>query len=80
VARAGLRVAGTLSLIVGFALFGAVTFLPLYFQTVDGDTPTESGLRMLPMMLGLLITSIGSGQAISRIGRYKRSRSPAPRS
>jgi EmrB/QacA subfamily drug resistance transporter len=74
------RVAGTLSLIVGFALFGAVTFLPLYFQTVDGDTPTESGLRMLPMMLGLLITSIGSGQAISRIGRYKRSRSPAPRS
>src|SRR5215217_609359 len=46
------RVAGALSLIVGFALFGAVTFLPLYFQTVDADTPTESGLRMLPMMLG----------------------------
>jgi hypothetical protein len=43
------RVAGALSLIVGFALFGAVTFLPLYFQTVDADTPTESGLRMLPM-------------------------------
>jgi predicted MFS family arabinose efflux permease len=65
------RVAGVLSLIVGFALFGAVTFLPLYFQTVDADTPTESGLRMLPMMLGLLVTSIASGQAISRIGRYK---------
>jgi hypothetical protein len=65
------RVAGALSLIVGFALFGAVTFLPLYFQRVDADTPTESGLRMLPMMLGVLITSIGSGQAISRIGRYK---------
>jgi EmrB/QacA subfamily drug resistance transporter len=65
------RVAGALSLIVGFALFGAVTFLPLYFQTVDADTPTESGLRLLPMMLGVLITSIGSGQAISRIGRYK---------
>jgi EmrB/QacA subfamily drug resistance transporter len=74
------RVAGALSLIAGFALFGAITFLPLYFQTVDGDSPTESGLRLLPMMLGLLITSIGSGQAISRIGRYKRSRSPAPRS
>src|SRR5215208_3656275 len=65
------RVAGALSLIVGVALFGAVTFLPLYFQTVDGDTPTQSGLRILPMMVGVLITSIGSGQAISRLGRYR---------
>jgi EmrB/QacA subfamily drug resistance transporter len=64
-------VAGALSLIVGFALFGAVTFLPLYFQTVDGDSPSASGLRLTPMMLGVLITSIGSGQAISRMGRYK---------
>src|SRR5262245_36808576 len=63
--------AGTLSLIVGFALFGSVTFLPLYFQTVDAASPTESGLRLLPMMLGVLVTSIGSGQAIARIGRYK---------
>jgi hypothetical protein len=65
------RTAGGLSLIVGFALFGAVTFLPLYFQTVDAASPTGSGLRLLPMMLGVLATSIGSGQAISRIGRYK---------
>jgi MFS family permease len=65
------RTAGILSLIVGFALFGAVTFLPLYFQTVDAASPTGSGLRLLPMMLGVLATSIGSGQAISRIGRYK---------
>jgi EmrB/QacA subfamily drug resistance transporter len=65
------RTAGALSLIVGFALFGAVTFLPLYFQTVDAATPTGSGLRLLPMMLGVLVTSIGSGQAISRLGRYK---------
>jgi EmrB/QacA subfamily drug resistance transporter len=64
-------VAGGLSLIVGFALFGAVTFLPLYFQTVDAASPTESGLRLLPLMLGVLVTSIGSGQAISRLGRYK---------
>ena len=63
--------AGTLSLIVGFALFGSVTFLPLYFQTVDAASPSESGLRLLPMMLGVLATSIGSGQAISRFGRYK---------
>jgi EmrB/QacA subfamily drug resistance transporter len=65
------RIASVLSLIVGFALFGAVTFLPLYFQTVDAASPTESGLRLLPLMLGVLITSIGSGQAISRLGRYK---------
>jgi EmrB/QacA subfamily drug resistance transporter len=64
-------VAGGLSLIVGFALFGAVTFLPLYFQTVDAASPTASGLRLLPLMLGVLVTSIGSGQAISRLGRYK---------
>jgi EmrB/QacA subfamily drug resistance transporter len=64
-------VGGSLSLIVGFALFGAVTFLPLYFQTVDAATPTGSGLRLLPMMGGLLITSIVSGQLITRTGRYK---------
>ena len=64
-------VGGGLSLIVGFALFGAVTFLPLYFQTVDAATPSGSGLRLLPLMLGLLTTSILSGQLISRLGRYK---------
>ncbi|WP_251149744.1 MDR family MFS transporter [Cellulosimicrobium sp. Marseille-Q4280] len=56
---------------VGFAMFGAITFLPLYLQQVKGATPTASGLQMTPMMLGLLLTSIGSGQIISRTGRYK---------
>jgi EmrB/QacA subfamily drug resistance transporter len=64
-------VAGALSAIVGFALFGAVTFLPLYFQTVDGATPTGAGLRLVPMMAGVLVMSILSGQIISRIGRYR---------
>src|SRR5262249_60214217 len=67
----GSRAGGRLSSMVGFALFGAVPSLPLYFQTVDAASPTGSGLRLLPMMLGVLVTSIGSGQAISRIGRYK---------
>jgi EmrB/QacA subfamily drug resistance transporter len=57
--------------IVGFALFGAVTYLPLYLQDVKGHTPTTSGLLITPMMAGVLITSIGSGQLISRYGRYK---------
>src|SRR3954463_3400417 len=65
------RVAGGLSLIVGFALFGAVTFLPLYFQTVDAASPTASGLRLIPMMGGVVLTSVLSGQIISRTGRYR---------
>ncbi|QMW66663.1 MFS transporter [Mumia sp. ZJ1417] len=57
--------------VIGFAMFGAITYLPLYLQQIKGSTPTESGLEMLPMMLGLLLTSIGSGQLISHTGRYK---------
>ena len=64
-------VGGGLSLIVGFALFGSVTFLPLYFQTVDAATPSAAGLRLTPMMAGLLVMSITSGQLISRRGRYR---------
>jgi len=64
-------VAGAIGLIIGFSLFGAVTFMPLFFQTVNRASPTGSGLRLLPMILGLMVTSIGSGQLISRIGRYK---------
>jgi len=57
--------------VVGFAMFGALTFLPLFLQVVKGVSPTQSGLRLFPMMLGLLITSIVSGQLVSRYGRYK---------
>ncbi len=64
-------VASGIGLIVGFALFGSVTYLPLFLQVVNGATPTESGLQILPLMAGLLITSIGSGQLISRTGKYK---------
>ena len=53
-------------LIVGFPLFGSVTFMPLYLQVVKGSSPTASGLEMLTMMGGVLVTSIGSGQLISR--------------
>jgi EmrB/QacA subfamily drug resistance transporter len=57
--------------VVGFAMFGAITFLPLYMQVVKGESPTISGLRLTPLMAGLLVTSVGSGQTISRWGRYK---------
>ncbi len=61
-----------IGLVVGFALFGSVTYLPLFLQVVKGDTPTSSGLQMLPLMGGMLTTSIFAGQLISRTGRYKR--------
>jgi EmrB/QacA subfamily drug resistance transporter len=64
-------VASSTSLIIGLALFGSITFLPLYFQTVDAASPTSSGLRLIPMMGGLLIMSVISGQVISRTGRYR---------
>jgi EmrB/QacA subfamily drug resistance transporter len=57
--------------VVGFAMFGALTYLPQYMQIVKGASPTSSGLRLLPMMAGLLLTSIGTGQLVSRYGRYK---------
>jgi EmrB/QacA subfamily drug resistance transporter len=64
-------VTSAVGFIVGLALFGSVTFLPLYLQIVRGHSPTASGLLMTPLMAGVLFTSIGSGQLISKFGRYK---------
>jgi EmrB/QacA subfamily drug resistance transporter len=64
-------IASAVGYIVGFALFGSVVYLPLFLQVVKGESPTASGLQMLPLMGGLLVTSILSGQLISRTGRYK---------
>ncbi len=60
-----------LSFVVGFAMLGAMTFLPTYMQYVDGVSATTSGLRTLPMVVGMLITSTGSGMLVGRTGRYK---------
>jgi EmrB/QacA subfamily drug resistance transporter len=60
-----------LGLVVGFAMFGSITYLPLYLQVVKGASPTASGMRLIAMMAGLLLTSTLSGQLISRWGRYK---------
>ncbi|MGH7656890.1 MAG: MDR family MFS transporter, partial [Gemmatimonadales bacterium] len=60
-----------IGLIVGVALFGSVTYIPLFLQVVNGATPTGSGLQLLPLMGGMLLTSIASGQLISRWGRYR---------
>jgi EmrB/QacA subfamily drug resistance transporter len=57
--------------VVGFGMFGGIIYIPLYLQIVKGASPTESGLLMLPMMAGIIITSIVSGQLTARWGRYK---------
>ena len=57
--------------IIGMSLFGSVTFLPLYLQVVKDATPTQAGLQLIPLMGGLLLTSIISGRIISRTGKYR---------
>ena len=57
--------------IIGFAMFGAIIYLPLYLQIVHGASPTLSGLELLPMIGGMLITFILSGRLVTRTGRYK---------
>ncbi|MDG9689354.1 MDR family MFS transporter [Streptomyces mutabilis] len=64
-------VCSVLSFIVGFAMLGALTYLPTYLQYVDGDSATVSGVRTLPMVAGLLIASVFSGSVVSRTGRYR---------
>ncbi|MFF3393905.1 MDR family MFS transporter [Streptomyces sp. NPDC002669] len=64
-------VCSVLSFIVGFAMLGAMIFLPTYLQYVDGDSATLSGVRTLPMVIGLLAASIFSGNAVSKTGRYR---------
>jgi EmrB/QacA subfamily drug resistance transporter len=63
--------ASSIGFVVGLALFGAITYMPVFLQIVKGESPTGSGLQLTPMMAGVLVTSIGSGRLISRFGRYK---------
>ena len=65
-------VATGLEFLVGFAMFGAIVFLPLYLQTVGGASATNSGLLILPLMAGIMATSIWSGRMITKTGRYKK--------
>jgi EmrB/QacA subfamily drug resistance transporter len=64
-------VAIAMSFLLGLALFGALTFLPLYQQTVQHLSPTQSGLMLIPMMLGSTVTALISGQVTTKTGRYK---------
>jgi EmrB/QacA subfamily drug resistance transporter len=63
--------ASGIGLVVGFAMFGSLAYLPQYMQIVKGVSPTESGLRLLPLLVGLLATSITTGRLVTRWGRYR---------
>ncbi|MFD3324796.1 MDR family MFS transporter [Streptomyces sp. NPDC058701] len=60
-----------ISFVIGFAMFGAMVYLPTFLQVVQGVSPTMSGVHMLPMVIGMLISSTASGQVVSRTGRWK---------
>jgi EmrB/QacA subfamily drug resistance transporter len=70
-ANSTFSLASAIGFIVGMALFGSLTYLPLFLQVVKGMTPSASGLHLAPMMLGVLCTSVLSGQLIVSSGRYK---------
>ncbi len=63
--------ANALGFVAGFAMFGGVTFLPQFQQYVQGQSATNSGLLLMPMMIAAMVFSLGSGQLISRTGHYK---------
>jgi len=63
--------ASAITFLLGLALFGAVVYLPEYLQVVQGASAISSGLQLIPLTLGIVIASAGSGQLVSRIGRYK---------
>jgi EmrB/QacA subfamily drug resistance transporter len=63
--------ASVASIAVGVAMFGSISYLPTFMQVVTGADATNSGLLMLPLVAGILVTAIASGQLISRTGRYK---------
>jgi EmrB/QacA subfamily drug resistance transporter len=64
-------VSSAVGFLVGLTMFGAIVFLPLFLQVVNGVSPTRSGLLILPLMLGLIGAAVASGRTITRIGRYK---------
>ena len=64
-------VTSVIGFIIGFGMFGVIVYLPVFFQISFGDSPTISGLRLLPLLVGMVIFSTASGQIISRTGRYR---------
>jgi EmrB/QacA subfamily drug resistance transporter len=65
------NVCGTVGFLVGAGMFGGLTSLPLYLQIVRGESPTRAGLQLIPLMVGIIISSFITGRIMMRTGRYK---------
>jgi len=65
------RISATAATVFGMLMFGTILFVPVYFQIVRGDTATNSGLLLMPQMIGILVGTIGAGRLTTRTGRYK---------
>jgi len=65
------RLSAAVGFIVGFIMIGTIIYLSLYLQVVLGASPTQSGLQLLPLVVGILLTSVLSGRMITRTGRYR---------
>jgi EmrB/QacA subfamily drug resistance transporter len=65
------NISNAIGFVCGFAMFGAITYLPLFLQVVKGVAPTYSGLRLLPVMGGMLVSSTFTGRMVTRTGRYR---------
>src|SRR5690606_28166088 len=63
--------ASAIGLLLGVAMFGAINFMPLFLQTVNGVSATDSGLLLIPLMLGMILSSMLAGQIVTRTGRYR---------
>lgn len=70
-ANRNFAVVSAMGFLLGFAMFGAINFLPLFQQTVQGASATNSGLLLLPLMFGMLVVSIAVGRTITKTGRYR---------
>ena len=64
-------VTSVVGFIIGFVMFGTITYLPVFFQIAHGESPTISGLQLLPLLVGMVTLSTASGMIISRTGRYR---------
>ena len=65
------NITSILGFIIGAGMFGALIMLPLYLQVVKGDSPSAAGLKLIPLMLGIVSSSIFSGKYITKHGKYK---------
>jgi EmrB/QacA subfamily drug resistance transporter len=64
-------VCAAMALVIGISMFGAIVFMPLFLQVVSGASATNSGLLLVPLMVGVITSAVASGRTVARTGRYR---------